>query len=546
VTPDTRNRRERLALLLVLLVACAGLKLAFNPGLGRNSLDGDYYFQVARHVMEGDGLETSVSLYHQGLKELPAPTNVYPLWPLLLGYAGRLIGLFQAAVLLPEILFLADLVLLYFLALRLAAAWGAPATLLAGGASLDFGHLAVALFATNHVFFQFTSLPYTEALAFGLAFAALIELDRAVERGGGWRFAASGLLAAAAFDTRSQMVMLIPAMVGALVVAGLRRRHYLRAAGIVLGSAVAGFLPWLIYVATFVKPFTLKALLSIGAFRQTPEIAPFNWGVPTASVAQYWLNRLSGLGVAFDPRSSQSYVASFGLVALLVPAALLLFAARLPRRGLHARSWTRPRQILPLATLAAGLAMVAPIHVLHSRMLWEWRFGFRHGLPFLLLLLPALAYSMRQDLLRRLALGLALLTLGMACLNLGLLLGTDFPSGLQGAEPELVAWLDEQPRPPTVITTQAQTLAVYSRAGFHWMECREDSVKVRQLLALTGAEYVLVYPNELRCPFVQGLQDLEVARSFGDGATKLWLLRPPSGLTPDRRSTTPPAPTAPG
>ena len=80
--------RERHVLLLILLCLLAALKWGYNPGLGRNALDGDYYYQIARHVAEGDGLVTSVSLYHQGFKELPHPINIYPLWPLLLGYSG--------------------------------------------------------------------------------------------------------------------------------------------------------------------------------------------------------------------------------------------------------------------------------------------------------------------------------------------------------------------------------------------------------------------------------------------------------------------------
>ena len=116
--PAQANHRERILVLVGLLLMLAAFKLAFNPGLGRNSLDGDYYFQIARHVSEGNGLQTSVSLYHHGLKELPHPSNVSPLWPLTLGAAAQAVGLVRGALLLPEILYLLALVLLYRLTNR--------------------------------------------------------------------------------------------------------------------------------------------------------------------------------------------------------------------------------------------------------------------------------------------------------------------------------------------------------------------------------------------------------------------------------------------
>ena len=86
------DRRQRLLLLALLMLGFLGLKLAFNPGIGRNSLDGDFYYQIARNVQEGRGLKTNLSLYHQGIKSFPQKTNMAPLWPLTLGYSGRWMG----------------------------------------------------------------------------------------------------------------------------------------------------------------------------------------------------------------------------------------------------------------------------------------------------------------------------------------------------------------------------------------------------------------------------------------------------------------------
>lgn len=526
MTPPA-NRRERLVLLGLLLVFIVASKAAFDPGLGRHALDGAYYYQIARHVAEGDGLLTSVSLYHQGLQQLPHPTPIYPLWPLLLGATGSLIGLQAASLLLPELLYLVVLLLLYPLANRLAMRLGRGTLLIGGGSALDFGHLAVLLFGTNPIFFRFTSLPYTEGLAFACLFCSLLILDRAMDGDSHGAYAAAGVAAGAALATRSQAVMLLVAVPALLVLAGLRRRRLIVAGLVFTVFAAAVLLPWVAWVSSFVESPTPRTFLTVGAFRQTPELEPFQWGVPAATRWEYMTNRLSGLAAAFDPRRGTSYVAQFGLAALLVPVALLallLHPADL-RRG--AAAALRPEGLPVAIALLSGLLMIAPLHLLHSRFLWEWRFGHRHGLPFLLVLLPALAYLLRRGgPLRALALSLAAISLLAGAFGVARFLTFHYPSGPVGAERELVDWLDAHPRRPIAVTTNAQPLAAFSRAGYHWMECREPASKSRILLDQVGADYLIVYPGEERCAFVQGLDDLRVARKFEDPRGRILVLAP--------------------
>ncbi len=123
--PTERARRtlpEGWLLTVLLLAGLALLKLEFNPGLGRDFLDGNYYFQIAQHVERGEGLKTHVSLYHQGLKSFPHAANVAPIWPLALGYLGRWVDLWKLCETLPEALYLVDLLLLFLLADRLFGA----------------------------------------------------------------------------------------------------------------------------------------------------------------------------------------------------------------------------------------------------------------------------------------------------------------------------------------------------------------------------------------------------------------------------------------
>jgi len=549
--PAAQSRHARRLLLVLVLLLLAAAKASFDPGLGRNSLDGDYYFQIARHLAEGDGLVTSVSLYHQGYKELPHPTTIYPGWPLAMAGAARAIGLYLAATLLPEVLYLVDLALLYLLALRLARRVGGSELVLARVGWLDVGHLAVLLFGTNPVFFQFTSLPYTEALAYGLCFGALLALDRAVD-GGRWTpWVAAGLLAGAAFVSRSQMVMVTIAAVAGLALPALRRPALAGRGALLAAAAALAVLPWALYVATFVEPFDPRVLVRVGAYRETPELAPFRWGYPVEGAAELWANRLRGLAVAFDPRRADSYFRSFGPAVYLVPLAALHLLVRPARWRAAWGALSTPRAVPVVASLAAGALMLAPIHLLHSRFLWEWRFGHRHGLPFVLLLVVALVYLLCRvsGRVRHVALALALLSVVGGSFGVAGLLGTRFASGLLGAEPELVRWLEGHPGKPIVVTTNAQPLSVYSRAGFHWMECREKPEQTRALIEHVGIDYVLVYAGEERCAFVRGLSELEVARVFGDGRARIWALRPKQARSPPltrTRSTAPPPPTAPG
>ena len=73
------RRLTRFALPALLLCCFAWEKANLNPTSSRErQADGIYYFQIAQHVANGDGLRTSVSLYGQGLRDMPAPATVQP------------------------------------------------------------------------------------------------------------------------------------------------------------------------------------------------------------------------------------------------------------------------------------------------------------------------------------------------------------------------------------------------------------------------------------------------------------------------------------
>jgi hypothetical protein len=530
-THERRVGRQRVLVLLVLLASFAALKLVQTPARDYYGPDGSTYFQVARHVAEGDGLVTSVSLYHQGLKHLPSPTTIYPLWPLLLGVVGRIVGLERAARVLPELLYLIDLALLYALADRVANAWRRDRSDPAPGGPLGLGHVAVLLLGLNPIFVRYSSLPYTEPLALGLVFASLLLLARHADRGGLLAALSSGACAAAAYLARTAMIVVPVAVVATLLLVGWRSRAGRRATlAAALGAAIV-VLPWLAFLAFTVgelRPMMLVDVFTV--YRQTPELDPVIWIVPVRSFAELLRFVADGMVAAFR-YGGLSYVRSFGLVAYAVPLALgcLLLSPRL-RAGLD----RGPGRAIVLGTALCGLGLAVMAHAAHSESDFArlWAFDHRQGLPFILLVVSALACLLSGARERSLA-PLRVVVLLLVALSIASSARTSYrefvhPRGREptGPERDLAAWLAAQPDDPVVISSRAPKLAVISRAGFHWIDCGDEPEQARRLFRYVGADYLVVRRSDRRCRFMRGLEpELELVERF-PGRPPLELFRP--------------------
>ena len=472
--------RDVAVLALIIVALTTGLFLV--PGGPPYGIDGSYYFQVARHVVEGDGLTTSVCLYHQGLKTLPAKTNIYPLWPLLLGFAGRLMPLATAAWLLPRLLFAVSLVPLFVLTARITNRRYVP-------------FLVVALFGCNTIFFISCASPYTEPLAFALLFVSLLAVDRSAAR--------AGVLAGFAFLTRSQMLLLVLAIPAAYA---LRRRW--RDAAIAGATFVLAILPWVLYLATFVRPFHPSVLFSMQ--HATPEIAAYPLNGTFAP--------LRGAMMMFNPFSPLSFTASFGAAAFLVPLA-----------ALHA-GWRRATlpAITPLAVLMSGVLLAGSLIALHQRFFLEWLFGYRHGLPFILLLLLALAEfgDHASATLRIVAVVLCVVSIATSMFRVAHIIRAA-PALVPQAETELAAWLAQHDPNAIVLSTRAQELSAISRANFRWAACDDDPAAIRQIIRLVRTDYVAAFDGEQSCPMLRGLvgPDLEIITTLGVAPRRIFLMR---------------------
>lgn len=459
------------------LVAAAIIALLFTlqslrrTGSGPWGVDGSYYMQVARHVAEGDGLLTSVDIYDQGLRSLPARTNIYPLWPLLLGYSARVMPLRAAATLVPRLFFIIDLLLLFALTKRISNAY--------------YGYAGILLLGLNPSFFSSTCYPYTEGLALGTTFASLLLADTARLRGDDLYYATAGAMAAFAFLTRSQMLFAGIA-IGIVLLA---TRTNWRSIVAFASAYTIVVLPWVIDLTTFVKPFTWRALISM--YSETPGLPAFDQHVQTPN---YLADRLSAFAVMFNPMSELSFVNSFGAAAFVVPIAIAYVLWR--------RRWTGG--FLAAASALTGVLLCATLLDAHNRFFLEWLFGYRHGLPFILLLIVALA-QMTGRYIHVIA---ALLIVASIVMNLPAAISfartppSDWPSP---AESQLSAWLTAHDPQAIVLTTNAQVLSVASRANFRWAACGQTPDEIARVLRLVRTDYVAVYETEQQCPFVSGL-----------------------------------------
>ena len=381
---STRAERGVLAALLLALLV---LKVRANAAIDDFGVDGSLYLDFAQHVRDGAGLVTDASLYHAGFPRFPHPSPIYPVWPWLLGMVGRVAPLEAAAPWVATACYLGSLLLAYAWARRLA-----PGALLPDVPAVNAGHLAVVLLGLNDRYFEHTTKPYTEGLAFLLLFAALLRFRGYFERPGALRGLECGAWLGLLLLVRAQMIVSAAgwfAAAGWMALAvGPRRPHL---AGLLAGAAgFAGTLaPYLLHVRGYLPGAGLGDLLRFERFQSTPGLARLELLVATDGPLDWLRDRAGGFLVAFDEGSAYSYFKAFGAIYWSVPVAALVLAAEVLR---SARAGERPWRRLVAPESQHGLFLLVfatgwflSLHVLHKATFTEWNFAMRHALPCLFL-----------------------------------------------------------------------------------------------------------------------------------------------------------------
>jgi hypothetical protein len=525
-------RKPRLRYLLpgLLLVLFAFEKLDLEPTTRNERMaDGIYYFQIAEHVADGDGLRTSVSLYGQGLRDMPSPATVQPLWPLVLGYSGRVLGMDRAAHWIPELLYFVSLILIYFVANRLGRALQARDLLsYHGGTLLDLGTLAIALLGSNAVYSAYTSKAYTEGLGFSLFFGCLLALPHVGLRRLLFRSAAAGALAGLAYLSRSQFVLVPIALVivlGLLQIRDRRLRHAWLASAV---GSLAVVLPWIGFLFHSLETVPLRVLIDFSAYRENDALSPAQLTVPLEGPIDRVLDLIHSLIQAFHPFSGNGYPESFGPIVYAIPVALGLFGWHFFfRSSTPERARETSDIVLPVSFVLVAVSL-APVHLAHMSFGREWLFAWRHGLPLVLAIVLAVAYLWRFGRVMR-----GVLLVGLVA---GTLLRTSVPErfivagdrGPSDPEKELVAWIDNRPRPPVVLGYLARWLTVWSQAVTHVPVCTNAKGLEEQIRAIEP-DYVVIAVSEFRiCPALREIDPrvLTLKRRFGRGAQSILLWQP--------------------
>lgn len=398
----SRRLLERL-LLVGLLVGLLALKLQYFAGEPEFDPDGSYYYDIAAHVRDGDGLVTDVSLFNAGFTHFPHATAIYPLWPLVLGLVGRVVPLDLAAVWLPTLFYFAAIVLAYRLARRVAPDPLFPET----WPVLHAGHLAAAVLALTTPMFFMTSRPFTEGMGYFLLLVALTRAERFFRAPGGWRGGELGVWLGLVILTRSQLVLVAFAVALALAWAVLRLgwRRWLAPALACIAGLVAVLGAQLAHIASFADAPRLAYLLRFDLVRDPSELAPLEVMVRPPGVLAWLADRARGIPVAFGG-GKLSYFSSFGLWSAALLAALPFLALdawrALQRRSTGLWAWLHdPANLFKLAYALLAIGGVLSLHTIHKALFTPWNFGTRHGLTAGFAIVAAILYLARRPVLGR-------------------------------------------------------------------------------------------------------------------------------------------------
>ncbi len=492
-----------------LLLLLAGPKLVLSAYEHGTSIDGGFYTDVALHVAAGNGLVTDVSLYHHGYPSFPHPTAVYPLWPLIYGYAAKLFPAPEVGIWLSTVF--------YFVALVFAYLWGrrlVPDPLyprLFPG--LDGGHIVMLVLGLHGEFFAFTSLPYGEGLAWALLMAALWRLHgRFLSpswQGGAEAGAWCGLL----FLARSQMLFVLGSIVAVqglfLLTDAGRRRDW----GLMLGASltvfVAVLLPHYMYVRSFVLGSAWLAMLRFDSAHVTEQLSEVTMLVKTDGLWDWLVDRFGGFVEAFKWSGKYGYRKAFHWFHWAVPVLAGLGLSRKIREKVSLREWIRwlrqPERAPMALALSVALVGFLSIHAIHKSYFIAWNFTRRQGLTSMFLFALALIRLAQDRHWTPRFLALFLLLNGT---------GTGYAKAMDKAvrkagkehrpyRPGFVRHLHEARTNGslTVAITgqQGQRLAPHTDGvGYHWIHRRTRTADLKHMVEDLGVTRVFVGKNDTK------------------------------------------------
>jgi hypothetical protein len=520
-------------------------KIRYAAGTRDFSTDGGHYADVAMHLADGDGFTTSLSVLHQGYTYFPHPSSIYPAWPMLMAAAIKLTSLRFAAVWLPTLLYFTTLLVASMVGRRIA-----PLRFPRPFAFLDGGHALLLCFLAAKHFFNFTSRPYTEGLSFLVALLFLWRAGRLFSALT-WRAGVEiGLWLALLLYCRSHFIVFVLALVVAAALEALLRVRD-RAGGLVqlamvvataLAAASLAFLPFYLFLASFLPDFGLNLYFRFDLARETPFLSLII-RMDRMDLLSTLLDRARGTLLAFDPTWSHSYFRSFGLVAYLLPLALLaaLVAPRDARERLLRMLGERETRLFRLYLVVLAAGALASIHAVHKDFSYEWYFSSRHSVicTFAFFLAALFALGSKQRWIAWLA--MLMMVVGAAgSLQQAFRAAKRPPDDFPEAKP-VVAWLTERTgSEPLIVAGDSVYLrrAMWRlpaeqrrRIGVHTLYKRSSLDDLRVLTTRLGARYIVVTEGGARAQLLEGSGEFHVADIIDvpDGRPRLLVFAPGQG-----------------
>lgn len=408
VSPKERDRRERWVLLL--LLGLLGLARAFyTSGVGGYGPDGGLYFEVARHVRDGDGLVSHLSLYHAGFKAFPQPTPLYPVWPLVLGLLARILPLEWLAHWLPTGLHGLSVLLAFHVVKGLERRFGWETLAWVGGIPLTSALVSACALGFNLRYFQATARPYSEALSYCLVLLALPRLLHFWDRPGMLRGIEAGAWAGLLLLCRSQLLLVTLALGATMPLGVIRSGARMVPAGVGLALGwILTLLPQQLWLASQGVTPSLLHVLRFDLYRDLDVLSPLPLLVQTDGLKGWLLDRGRGITVAFNPLHDEGFRKGVGLYFLALPLAGLVLLGhavkqiRSPnlRESLDITRMTRLlREGMSLPAWFGILLLLSgwlSLHTLHKAMFSEWNFSTRHALTALPVCVASLCWSFGQ------------------------------------------------------------------------------------------------------------------------------------------------------
>lgn len=502
------------ALLVVLVAPMLTWKLDFNAHTFHASWDGSYYTNIARHVRNGDGLVSSVSLYHRGFRELPDVAPTYPLWPLVYGHTAKL---FPEEDIIDVGIGLATF--LYAVMLVFAFLWGRRLFVeppFERFPAFTAGHVVVLVFGLHAELFEYTSLPYTEGLAYALLMIALWRFTRLFPEGG-WRAGLEiGLWLGLLELARSQLIVVAIAAFGALAWTAAAGRDRRQAAS--LGGAALSFgailVAYGLHLSRFAHDFGPMAFVTASKLYASDDLSPVRRLVETSGAWDYIRDRASGFEVAYSWRHKLSFRKTFYTFQYAVPLVLpfaLLAGARLLREHGPRDVWRRMtagRTSLWWTVWLVAIGAYAMFHLIHKDFMVEWNFARRQAAVCGLLFALCIVWLLRSRYATAVALGLVVLCAGAVDGYAKLASMTRKVEDRKESpyRPKLIEWLDRRAeRNGGEVTVAAaggfaQALSAYTTGvRYHWVWKKTTWRDIETLFGPEyGASYLLTPPHRLR------------------------------------------------